>query len=331
MKQLTYLSFVLGVTLVLPACGGSDSNPDATLPDSRLPTLLDAAVDADLRDSPSAPLDDAGLLVFGPGLVLNQVRFADAGHSWAGWAPLVNPQFDMAIDDGDMILLLELRGLDDPGGQNDPDGVSVAIYSGVDTDYDPDNNFSGSASLRVAAASVDSLGFPRAMLPDATLVDGHLSGSVVGEILLFLPAIGAVKVQDADFSADLVADGSNEAVVQIHNGVLSGNLLARHLEEVPNPVSSTCLAHSMLDLVALPCLSFDGVQPDVDRDDDGLESFDEDKYDLDGQIDICTDGDATTYVSTATVQCVLDPAFQDAYTAIIEVGGVRAFLLPPQL
>jgi hypothetical protein len=40
-------------------------------------------------------------------------------------------------------------------------------------------------------------------------------------------------------------------------------------------------------------------------------------------------GNGTAQTSTSAVQCVLDPAFQDAYTATIEVRGVRAFLLPP--
>jgi hypothetical protein len=118
-------------------------------------------------------------------------------------------------------------------------------------------------------------------------------------------------------------------VVELENGELRGVILARHLEEVPNPVPSTCMANTMLDLAALPCLSFDGAQPDVDRDGDGLESFKEVVGDIDGQIDLCTDGDGTDCASTWNVQCVLDPAFQDAYTAILEVRGVRAFLLPP--
>lgn len=326
-------SWGLGVcafALIL-GCGGSESsNPDAALnlPDARLPNPVDAGVDADLRDAVGAPTDDAGSLLLGPGIVLDTVRFAEEGHAWAGWAPLVNPQFEIAIDDGEMIVLVELRGLDDPSGQND-DAVDVAIYAGVDPDLDPDNNFTGSASLYVSEDSLDPLGFPRALLPDASIVDGHLTGSVVGEIELYLPGIGNMKLQDPDFSGDLVPAGDNEAVVELRNGELRGVILARHLEEIENPVSSTCMAHTMLDLAALPCLSFDGAQPDVDRDGDGLETFKEVVGDIDGQIDLCTDGDGTDYTSTWNVQCVLDPAFQDAYTAILEVSGVRAFLLPP--
>ncbi len=318
---------VLSVTFL--ACGGTASDdPDAAQADGRVPMPLDAAPDADYRDAGDPPVDDAGMLVFGPGMVLYEVHLAETGHSWANWAPLVNAQFDLAIDNGEMIVLVELRGLDDPSGQNDPD-VDVAIFLGTDTDLDPSDNFSGGESFRVSADSLDPLGNPRALLPGGSVSDGHIQGSISGEIAFFLPTIGEVKIQDPVFSADLVPSSDNEAVAQLQNGRLSGHVIAQDLETIANPVPTTCLAVSMLDLVALPCLSFDGSQPDVDRDADGLESFSEDKDDLDGQIDLCRDGNGVTYASTPTVQCVLDPAFQDAFTAILEVAGVRAFLLPP--
>lgn len=325
---------LIAATAILAGCGGSetsggDIDAAVNLPDARLPTILDAAPDADLRDATPPPVDDGGVLTFGPGVVLDDVRFSESGHAWAGWAPLVNPNFATAINDGTMILLVEFRDLDDPTGQNDDD-VSIAIYVGTDTDGNASNNHSGNAMLRVSQESLDSVGNPRALLPNASITNGRLTGSVQGEILLFLPGIGGVKIQNPSFAGDLVADSGNTYVAELRNAELSGVILARHLEEVPNPVTSTCLADSMLDLVALPCLSFDGVQPDVDRDNDGLETFDEIAALLDGKIDLCTDGNGTTFVSTPSAQCVLDPAFQDAYTAKIEVGGVRAFLLPPQ-
>jgi hypothetical protein len=325
--------FVLATGL-LAACDGSDSPGDidasaVPLPDGRLPTVFDAGPDADLRDAVGPPTDDGGVLVFGPGMIADELRLAESGHSWAGWAPLVNPNFATAIDGGEMILLIELRGLDDPSGQADSD-VSVAIYVGTDPDSDPDNNHTGSAMLHVAAESLDSLGNPRALLPNGSIAGGHLTGQVSGEITLFLPGIGALAVQDPVFEADLIAATDGKSIAALRNGRLSGVMRARDLQTVDNPVPTTCVASSMLDLVALPCLSFDGVQPDVDRDADGLEWFEEVAGALDGRIDLCHDGDGTTYVSTPTVPCVLDAAFQDAYTVEVEVGGVGAILLPPQ-
>ena len=317
---------VLSVTFL--ACGSGGGGEDAGQVDARTPMPLDAGPDADLRDAEGPPVDDGGMLVFGPGLILQEVHLAETGHSWANWAPLVNPQFDAAIANAEMIVLVELRGLDDPSGQNDSD-VDLAIFLGTDTDLDASDNFSGGESFRISAESLDPLGNPRAMLGGGSVSDGHIQGSISGEISFFLPTIGEIKIQDPSFSADLVPSSDNEAVMQLDNGRLSGNVVAQHLEAISNPVPSTCLAVSMLDLVALPCLSFDGSQPDVDRDGDGLETFDEVKDDIDGQIDLCRDGNGTTYASTPTVQCVLDPAFQDAFTAIVEVAGVRAFLLPP--
>lgn len=324
---------LLTMTLVTSSCGDGDPTADidasVSQPDGRLPTVIDAGPDADLRDAMGPPTDDGGVLVFGPGLIADELRLAEAGHSWAGWAPLVNPNFSTAINSGEMILLIELRGLDDPSGQQDGD-VSVAIYVGTDPDADPDNNHTGSATLHVAAESLDSLGNPRALLPNGSITGGHLSGSVTGEITLFLPGIGALAVNDPQFEADLIAAGDGKSVAEIRNGRLSGVMLARDLQVVANPVPTTCIASSMLDLVALPCLSFNGVQPDIDRDQDGLEWFEEVAGALDGRIDLCHDGDDTTYVSTPSIPCVLDSAFQDAYTVEVEVGGVGAILLPPQ-
>src|SRR5688572_21858516 len=129
---------------------------------------VDAGADADLRDTMGPPLDDGGMLFFGPGLVLDDVRLAEDGHSWANWAPLVNAQFGVAIENGDMIVLLELRGLDDPSGQNDDD-VAVAIFLGEDTDASTADNFSGSESFRVSELSLDALGNPRALLGGASI------------------------------------------------------------------------------------------------------------------------------------------------------------------
>ena len=326
MRTILFKTSLATVVLFAIGCGGSESNDnDASV---LVPMPIDAGFDADLRDADRPPLDDAGALAFGPGIILDEVHFATEGHSWAGWAPLVNPQFDVAIENADMILLVEFRGLDDPSGQNDND-VSVAIYAGVDTDGISSNNFSGQATIQVSELSLDSIGNPRALLPNATITSGHLTGTIQGEIVIFLPSIGAVRVQDPTFSGDLVASSDNESIVELQNATLFGSMLARHLEAVHNPVPATCLAQSMLDLVALPCLAFDGVQPDVDRDNDGLEKFEENKDFINGTIDTCTDGNGQTYASTPMIQCVLDPAFQDAFTAKLETRGVRAFLQPP--
>jgi hypothetical protein len=320
--------------LMVGGCGDSGSAGDidasaTPVSDARIPVVFDAGPDADLRDALGPPTDDGGMLIFGPGLIADELRLAESGHSWAGWAPLVNPSFATAIDNGEMILLIELRGLDDPSGQSDSD-VSVAIYVGTDPDSNPDNNHTGSAMLHVAAESLDQVGNPRALLPNGSISGGHLTGQVTGTITLFLPGIGALLVHDPMFEADLIAAGDGKSVAALRNGKLSGVMLARDLQTVDNPVPTTCVASSMLDLVALPCLSFDGVQPDVDRDQDGLEWFEEVAGAIDGRIDLCHDGDGTTYVSTPTVPCVLDAAFQDAYTVEVEVGGVSAVLLPPQ-
>jgi hypothetical protein len=291
---------------------------------------VDAAPDADLRDAMGPPLDDAGGLAFGPGLVLDQVHLAENDHAWAPYAPLVNVELEQAISSGAMIVLVELRGLDDPYGQDDPDGLALGLYSGEDLDGNTLDNFSGAEDLRVAADSLDPIGNPRALLPAATLSDGALAGSDPGPLALFFPTLGfELYVYDADFAGTLTPGPIGTMRVDaLMNGSLDGQLLARDIA-VPNPIMTVCSGETLLDVIASGCLALDGINPDVDRDGDGLETF----ADKDGDytIDSCYDGNGVEYTSVPGVPCVLDPAFADAYTVRLEVSGVRAILVAPQL
>src|SRR5687767_14535269 len=112
------LAYVGWLGVFMAACGGGGSSagdPDASQADARLPTIIDAGIDANYGDA-QPPRDDGGVLVFDPGVVLDSIALAEDGHAWAPYAPLANTQFQQRIDDGDLILLVELRGLDDPSG-----------------------------------------------------------------------------------------------------------------------------------------------------------------------------------------------------------------------
>lgn len=318
------------VAVFVGACGSDGAGTvDAAPADGRIPMPVDAGPDADLRDAAGPPLDDAGLLAFGPGVVLDTVHLAETGHSWAPYAPVVNLELDNVIADGTMLLLVEFRGLDDPAGQNDADGLDLGVFNGVDLDGNPNDNFTGSESLQVSIDSLDVNGNPRALIPDAALAAGALTGANAGPLLLYFPSLGELAVYDAQFSGTLVSGGGGTQVSTLMNGTISGVLLARDLGLMTNPVSSMCQGDTLLDVIAIGCLAIQGVQPDMDRDGDGLETFVEKTGMVDWVIDSCYDGNGTEYVTVPGTPCVLDPAFQDGYSVTIEVSGVRAILLPP--
>jgi hypothetical protein len=69
-----------------------------------------------------------------------------------------------------------------------------------------------------------------------------------------------------------------------------------------------------------------GVQPNLDLDGDGLESF---AADSEGRVAACVDGDGTVVSSTADESCALDPRFEDAVSMAMVGSAVRAWLLIP--
>lgn len=329
-RRWLLVAAVAVLALGATACGDDSAGGelDASQSDARIPMPLDAGPDADLRDAEPPPRDDAGALVFGPGLILDDVSLAESGHSWAPYAPLVNVELDTVVADGTMIVLVELRGLDDPSGQNDS-ALDLGLYSGVDPDGIPGDNFTGAELLQVSADSLDSLGRPRSLLEGAAVSNGALAGADPGPLSLYFPTLGELTVYDVTFQGTLAATPDGMAVASLGGGSIAGVLLARDLGLMDNPVPGMCLGDTFLDVISQGCLGLDGIQPDVDRDGDGLERFEEKLGMIDWVIDRCVDGDGTEYASVPGVPCVLDPAFADGYTVLIQVTGVRAILVPP--
>ena len=323
------IRFLVGVSLFSVACArGLADETDASTVDGRIPMPVDAGSpngpDADLP-----PRNDAGELAFGPAVVLDDLRLSDTGHSLERWAPLLNIALQLEVEPGKMIVLLEFRRLDDPRGQNDSD-LDLGVFFGEDSNGAAADNFSGGAELKVSDASLDAIGNPIGLFPHLSVSGGHLSGTLNGTARLFVnvPSIGTVPVSDAALSADLVPWGTGEfgRITFLVNGRLTGTLRAQDVATIPNPAADACPGATLLDLAVLPCLISNGIQPDVDRDGDGLERFED--ADQDGSIDRCYDGDGTLYVSTPFVSCALDPAFDDGFSASLEFAGVRAIILP---
>src|SRR5688500_11608423 len=150
MRKLAWLGVLVAI---VGACGGDDEGAvaDGAPPDGRIPMPVDGGPDADLRDAAGPPVDDAGLLAFGPGVVLDTVHLSEGGHSWAPYGPIVNLERDNVTADGTMLILVELRGLDDPSGQNDADGLDLGVFNGVDLDGNPNDNFTGAEILQVSS------------------------------------------------------------------------------------------------------------------------------------------------------------------------------------
>ena len=282
------------------------------------------AADASTPDAVTPP--DALVATLGPSLVLDDFHIAElseALHAFALLAPAINPMLETAVIDGTLLFGLELRGLDDPSGQDD-DALTVGMYSLTDTDSNPDDNFDpDSPELFGLAPGSLITGEPAVHFTTASIDGGALHAE--GVALFTLPGDFPIPLplQNLTIDGDLRAATSGEHIRLLEDARMVGAVPVSVLALVPNIAGAMCPGQTLLDVLATGC-GFANVQPDVDLDGDGPERF----YDTDddGSIDRCIDGDGT---ETTGVDCPTGAGFADGYRLVFVIHGVRALLIDP--
>jgi hypothetical protein len=316
------LSLALLIALATPACGkielvypletrdaGPDAEPDAEPPPEAGPPML----------GPSLAIDD-----------LHIATLKEAFHAFALLGGLVNEQIKMSIQNGTLLVGLELRDLDDPSGQND-EAMTVAMIGLSDADGDASDNFDPNApeTFSPAPLSFGMEGNPNVIFSQASIKDGLLHAESVG--ILMTPGL-PFPFANPVLEGTLVASADGDSIQTLENGRLTGAVPASLLGIVPNITMGTCEGQTLLDVIATGCGIFT-LQPEVDLDGDGLEKlFDKEGVDengnpaKDGHIDTCLDGDGTEILGP---DCASDPRIADAYRLVFALHGVRAFVLAP--
>jgi hypothetical protein len=304
--------------LLFGACGS---------PPSR---LLDAgAPDAALSD---AGPTDAALAHLGPALVFDTIALTGQNIVFGTLGDqLLNAQMAAQIEAGQFLLVIELRGLDDPAGQSD-DSVDLGFYNTTDSDEDLTDNFDAEnpETLLALGVSLGPGGEPLIVFSGASIT----SGRILATGLLDIPIAGVpLPLQDATVEGRLVAAPDDLSIYYLDDSTLSGSVPASILALVPNLLTDMCTGGNMLDVMITSC----GIlpvsqQPDVDLDGDGLERF----YDTggagdagvpDGVIDLCVDGDGTEVPGE---QCWSDSRFADGYLMVFDLHGTRVLLAVEQ-
>lgn len=322
-RSLARRGFARGVlALCCAALGGCGSPPSA---------LLDAGPpDASVADA-SPP--DAALTVLGPALVLDTIALSGANMVFRLLGEqLLNSQMAAQIESGQFLLVLELRGLDDPSGQSD-DQVDLGIYNATDSDDDPSDNFDAEHPevLLASPGTVGPNGEPSLLFSGASIVGGELVAT--GILQIPLPGGFPLPMQDAEIRGDLVPAPDDSTVYYLNPGALSGSVPASVLGMIPNILGSSCVGGNMLDVLITSCgVAPVSQQPDVDLDGDGLERFFDttgggDAGVPDGVIDLCVDGDGTEFVGEG---CWNDPSFADGYLMVYSLHGTRVVLAVEQ-
>ncbi|NOY90134.1 MAG: DUF4215 domain-containing protein [Deltaproteobacteria bacterium] len=254
--------------------------------------------------------------------------------------PLLNDMgIQQGIDNGNVILLMSMLGMDDLTGADD-DSLTVAWMQGADPDGDPSNNFSGSATLAPSGGSFDTAGNPTTSFA-SSLMSSQLNG---GPEDIELPiAVLPIELMGAQIS------GTTRAVAgelhDIQEGQLCGAIPVTTFAFLPNLLDmftgmasegcdGTAGATSMADVMVggTPrgsLIALRGTQPDVDVDGDGLESFEVVRRGATGcqpVITACIDGDGTRVEGR---DCALDPRFEDGFSASLDFTSIRANLVAP--
>ncbi len=314
--------FVPGVAALccaaLLACGSPPSS------------VLDAGPpDAGVVD---ATPPDAALSVLGPALVFDTIALTGANMVFGLLGDqLLNSQMAAQIESGQFLLVIELRGLDDPSGQSD-EGLDLGIYNATDSDDDPSDNFDAEHPelLFASATTVGPDGEPLLLFSGASISGGELVANGILDIPL--PGGYPLPLQDAEIRGDLVPAPDDSTVYYLTPGSLSGSVPASVLGMVPNLLGSSCAGGNMLDILITSCgVAPVSQQPDVDLDGDGLERFFDtgggDAGVPDGVIDLCVDGDGTEFAGDG---CWNDPNFADGYLMVFELHATRVVLAVQQ-
>ena len=341
---------LLGAAMLAEGCkcggseadGGGDADSDA---DSDSDSDTDSDADSDSNSDSGTDTDTASdTSVDGPNqsVVVRELRIA--GESLGcdldgdatidnlfaeslGTADFFDDAIASALGDGSLIVLLEIRSLGDSTGQNDAD-VDVAACDGVDGDdpANPANNFAGGSSFWISADSVDVDGNPITSLPGA-IAAGDLSTQEGS--LSFSFAMGDVDVTLAMARASMTAvvndDAMGTRIDTLTEGLVCGVGPAPTFKDVPIDLGVPGMPPTLLDLLVVGfdfLIEVRPTQPDIDLDDDGLETFED--TDGDQVVDRCVDGDGTQIDG---VDCARDARIADGWSMAFDYEAIWSQIL----
>ncbi|MBX3249995.1 MAG: DUF4215 domain-containing protein [Myxococcales bacterium] len=240
-----------------------------------------------------------------------------------------------AIENGDLIFLMHMIGLDDPAMANDP-SFTIAWFQGEDADDNPANNLTGMGQFYADELAFDAMGNPTAAFQSRVASRALTGGPEDITIpIAFLP----LELRQGQVRGTTTATGGE--VSGLESGLLCGAIPVATLAFLPNfldmflpgepaePCDGSTEGTFLVDLLvggtpAGSLIRLTGSQPDVDLDGDGLERFEVVRRGPRGcqpVITACIDGDGRRIEGR---RCALDMRMQDGWSAGLPMTAVRA-------
>jgi cysteine-rich repeat protein len=217
------------------------------------------------------------------------------------------------------------------GSSLDLDGAFVlSLQLGVDATVPaaPSRYFSGNEPFFLMPDGLDAQGQPRSRI--SGMAPGGQLTTQVGPLVLYLPSCmvneGRLRYEfgRASIQGTLTTAPSGPTALAAR---FCGAETVPTLYYVPNTTGFG--GATLLDLAVIGVAQFGyqvrPVQPDMDLDGDGLETFRD--TDGDSRIDLCIDGNGTQISGT---DCPTDPRIADGYSIAVDVNLVGARLAGPR-
>lgn len=219
-------------------------------------------------------------------------------------AAFANPRWNDAIVKGYAIYLLDLDNLAGPP-LVDGSTPQISFFVGVDANNDPTDNLGGRGTFYVPAEQFDvncqtTAGFDHTMVTNGSITGDKSKVSVVAQ------GVGGLEFVHVKLVSTINSDYSR------YSGTLGDISTACALSLTPSGFNTS----SLLELI----VGNFSLQPDMDLDGDGLDTF---TVDANG-LASCTTGSGVVITGH---DCPCDPRIADGYSSAMDFTGVPATIL----
>jgi hypothetical protein len=279
---------------------------------------------APLGSGPTFMIDQMTLPPSGVGIDVDGNGSVD-GHlneAWRGMFVYMEQLVQSGIASGRFLTMVEFAGIDLPYGGDDAE-VTVKYYRCDDADSDPTNNLCTDPGCGRMVADPEYLSAGQTVfrsLP-VPILDQYVTAPVFGVLEMDIGQDQLLRVRRLHIAASLPL-----ALDVIDDGLLCGVTTVRDADAMGFCVlmPQICVPLGMpADLSVAALLAVQGVQPDIDIDGDGLETY---SVDLEGYVDLCVDGDGTEIPGQG---CLSDIRMADGFSLCFAFHANRGELAMP--